>query len=1317
VDKPSGSEQLASYYFGGPAVETAAEAEHHAQPGNLVLAPTLAVALAENIQTLPASEHGYARLLALAPGTTLPPAIELPPAETLSGQVGFIPAAILDHSRGPGEFRQVVTVFINLMGVKTHADLEPFVHAVYALQREYDGYLARINFGDKGCNLLLFWGAPTSSEDDIDRALNFTLALSEHTPGSYKAGLTFCSMYAGLVGCARRGEWTCYGYGINLAARLMSAAPWGSLWLDERLARRAGRQFVTEKIGERTFKGFDVPQAVYALLDKQSPELSNFFHGTLVGRVDELARLEEFIRPLLAPPGEQHFAGILCVEGEAGLGKSRLVTEFLLPKTSPMAERVVPLQWALCQTDATVRAPFNPWVYWLRNYFEQSPAASEARNKRAFGRVLDGLIALTIDDGLQAELNQGRSFLGALLDLSWDNSPYVSAPPQGRYELILTALTALVRAEARRCPLVINLEDIQWLDEDSLAVVARLAHAAVEAPFAILATARPVQGCQPLFGDLPYQRLELGRLAHRELEQLAQEVLGGPLEGTLAALLDQQAEGNPFFAEQILFFLREQGGLVEQGGYWRLAKKAGEAGRSLLPSDVRLIFNSRLDCLSSEVKEVVHAAAILGREFEVRVLTDMLKNKERLPTWMKEAEGSAIWTPITELRYMFKNALLRDAAYEMQLRARRRELHRLAAEALEKLYAADLASHFAEIAYHYHAAYRQGLEDVRLHAVDYLEKAGQQAAAGFENDTALQAYSDALELLEAGETDRQWSLLLQREVVYDRNGEREPQQLDLEALVALAEASQRPAERAVAALRCSRYSEAMEDYPRALAQAQAAVKLSQAAGRVDLEAEAQFHWSRSLWRQSDFPGASGQAQQGLALARAAGEAAIESSLLRLLSYIAHDQGYFAASLAYSEQALASSRASGDRSEELLALNSLSILAQTQGDLAGASQGYRQSLALARTMGERRCEALALNNLGWSLINQGDFTGALESLQKSLGLLRTIRSRAGEVDCITALAELDCCQGQLDQASKQVELALVIAQEIGIGEFAIRAHTVLGKVRLLQGRPAEAREHYEAACTGAQALAIKHLLADALAGLAQACVQLGEAAAARQALEQVLPLLAENPALAGLDRPFPPLLQICQSLLALADPRATQVLTDTYELLQARAALLSDEATRRAFLENVPEHRELCALYARVQSGGTVSSVAAPVPVLAQPSAAARSEARAVLLEEEVRAPETHLPPPATVLPSSPPAGPTGAGAASPTPTPDPEKFALAAQIAALLGESARAQGVTLIILGDIHIAHIGQVILGGPAPKEPELLKPAQNPEEPPSSN
>ncbi len=139
-------------------------------------------------------------------------------------QDGFFPQQVLSLP-AVGEFRRSVNVFINLQEVSTPEALAEFLLSVFALQASYGGVLNSLDFGDKGCKLLLFWGAPLSHENDVERALDFLLALQNESLISLKAGVTLRTGFAGFVGGAWHEEYTCYGYGLSLSARLMSGAP------------------------------------------------------------------------------------------------------------------------------------------------------------------------------------------------------------------------------------------------------------------------------------------------------------------------------------------------------------------------------------------------------------------------------------------------------------------------------------------------------------------------------------------------------------------------------------------------------------------------------------------------------------------------------------------------------------------------------------------------------------------------------------------------------------------------------------------------------------------------------------------------------------------------------------------------------------------------------------------------------------------------------------------------------------------------------------------------------------------------------------
>jgi predicted ATPase len=155
------------------------------------------------------------------------------------------------------------------------------------------------------------------------------------------------------------------------------------------------------------------------------------------------------------------------------------------------------------------------------------------------------------------------------------------------------------------------------------------------------------------------------------------------------------------------------------------------------------------------------------------VLSAMLKNDAELLTKVQRAESEAIWSPLDEIRYIFRHALLRDAAYDMQLRSRLRELHRLAQDAIEQIYAADLEPHYADLVYHTN---RTGDAAKEAH---YAKLAGEQAAGRFANAEAIKYYNRVLELTPESDPATHFEVLFLRERVYDILGARDEQTADL----------------------------------------------------------------------------------------------------------------------------------------------------------------------------------------------------------------------------------------------------------------------------------------------------------------------------------------------------------------------------------------------------------------------------------------------------------------------------------------------------------------------------------------------------------
>ena len=656
--------QRAASLFNGDGLAQTMAIDPYAVAGQVVISEELARALSHDALTTTPVD-AYLRVDALDAARLpmgLPTSSPSPPTPGRPRAADFYPERLLG-SELQGEFRQVVTLFVNFERSFDPAELDSFRIALFHLLDQYEGFLGRvgqIGGKDNGNTLLLFWGAPTGSEHDVERALGFILDLQDASPVRLRAGVTTRMAYAGFVGSPLAEEYTCYGSYVNLAARQLVAAGWGEIWLDDESKRQASRRFQTERRGALRFKGFVDPQPIFTLVDRRAIDQQTFYAGALIGRQVEIDSLMANVQPIF----NGDFAGIITIEGEAGLGKSRLVHEF-----ETVAGALTPTpRWFLCQTDDILRRPLNPFRYWLRRYFGQSRDASEQANRAALDGALDDLLRsmpeTEVGARLAEDLNRSRSFLAALVDLHWHDSLYAQLEPQLRLENMLDALKTLIKAESLVQPVFLLLEDAHWLDDESRQFIDQLTRNVEGFPFVVLATQRPGVGAESLAADdVAHTLIQLSGLADDQVGPIATALLNGRPSPALTALIAARANGNPFFVEQIALFLHEHGMLKPGESGWELAQGDSE-GATLLPTDVRALLTARLDQLPPPVKEMVQTASVLGREFDTRVLAAMLDDEDdgELNARLYHARQARIWSAINEARYLFRHALLRDAS-------------------------------------------------------------------------------------------------------------------------------------------------------------------------------------------------------------------------------------------------------------------------------------------------------------------------------------------------------------------------------------------------------------------------------------------------------------------------------------------------------------------------------------------------------------------------------------------------------------------------------------------------------------------------------
>jgi tetratricopeptide (TPR) repeat protein len=330
-------------------------------------------------------------------------------------------------------------------------------------------------------------------------------------------------------------------------------------------------------------------------------------------------------------------------------------------------------------------------------------------------------------------------------------------------------------------------------------------------------------------------------------------------------------------------------------------------------------------------------------------------------------------------------------------------------------------------------------------------------------------------------------------------------------------------------------------------------------------------------RQGDLQAARTYYEQSRLISHEVDDRDSESRMLGNLGAVSGSLGDLAAARSFLEQALLLVREIGRQPDESLILKDLGFTLAQQGKYSAARECCGQSLQLARELGNRLSEANALNKLGVVCDYVGDYSGALYHFEASLEIARSIGDRSEEGDVLADLSLLYHHLGEDKSARELCHRALEIAQELGARETEASALTNLGHALAGLGQLVEAVDVYRQGMTLRRDLGQPHMAMESLAGLARICLIQENPSEALGLVEEILDHL-ERHSLEGTEEPFRVYLTCYRVLTANQDPRAKEFLNTVYRLLQERAALISDQETRRSYLKKVPTHYEIVHVY-------------------------------------------------------------------------------------------------------------------------------------------
>jgi class 3 adenylate cyclase len=569
-----------------------------------------------------------ARLTRLAAATPVPLARKVQNAAHLAGERRTVTALFMDvvdstalsDAMDPEDWTAIM-----------NGAFDRFYPAIY----RYEGSIARL-LGDA---LLAFFGAPVAHEDDPVRAVRAALDMLEiaREYGSevrqrygvefaVRIGLNTGPVIVGRVGSDMRYEYAPMGGSVHLAARMQAAADPMSILISAQVYRFVAPLFDTEDAGLIQVKGLAGPVQGYRVLGaKTTPGTVRGLTGLqspMVGREEELAALLNLCEAVQAGLGRA-----ALVVGEPGLGKTRLIAEWKVAVEKDRHRHGTTPRWVegRCLSYGQGLA-YHLLIDLLRSLIGVPDMAQEPETRAALETMVNDLFG---EEALKV-----YPYLGHLLSLKLDGEALeIVKPldPQALQTQYLAALRKLLQTLTSQRPLVVVLEDLHWADPSSTELLVRLLPMVSAAPMLLCLVTRAERDApswklvtavrEAMGGSLT--EISLGALSEKDSRKLVSNLLQiEALSEETRALILQKAEGNPFFVEEVIRMLIDRGAIVRQNGGWMAG---AEIDRVEIPDNLEGLLMARIDRLPDEAKHILRVAAVIGRQFPLRVLEYVLE--------------------------------------------------------------------------------------------------------------------------------------------------------------------------------------------------------------------------------------------------------------------------------------------------------------------------------------------------------------------------------------------------------------------------------------------------------------------------------------------------------------------------------------------------------------------------------------------------------------------------------------------------------------------------------------------------------------------
>ncbi len=1027
------------------------------------------------------------------------------PADAPTGSAAEQPAA---------EWHTVTVLWLKLSPPAT-ADEEAVFEAmstvipqITVIADEFQGRLTRRHDG-----LMVVFGAPVAYEDDSERAVYAGLQMLDyvHTfctdndfPFEYGATVSQGKVIAGKMGSRHHTEFVVRGEIVQLSQQLAQVVPTGKLWATDIVRHATERVFRFEPISAENTT--PIGETVWAFAGfREEPDPARGVPGIrakLVGRAEILEKMFS-----LADQLPQGIGGLIWLEGEPGIGKSRLMQEF----TDAAVKDDTILWTGKCSPQKSGQA-FSVFTDLLGRAFGIAPNDTPDIVRERITRRYEQL---------PPTVQMTRPYMETLLGVPPTDAGgqrLLALEPQQLRQQIFVAFRRLFQGILRHRSMIVVFDDLHWIDPISAELIQFLMTLVATSPVLFVCAQRrqgsdaPNDRLVKAQSLMPLQtmRFRLERLTQDESETLIHHLLPQlELPDNLQKLILDRSAGNPYFIEEFVRMLIEQGYLQRYGGKWHINPDV-KIDESALPSSLETLIRSRIDVLPPELKQVMHAAAVVDEPFNASVLETLVAPVEA-GVALSRLESRLLVRRGAEGEWFFNHSLIQTVAYHAILKKQRQTLHQKAAAALLAYWGERAYDHAEILAHHFTQA------GDMARALPYLVSAGEHAAARFANDESVTYFRQAAEIvstLSGIPVDLRWRVAIGLGDVYRSLGKYAESIAAFEQAERLLPLFEKPDIRAVGLHR--RWGETarkQSDYPTAVAHFEQVLHLT---GTMTGTAELQLERVRALTGlalvylvQGKFDSARELAETSLAEAQqinALGEMAFAENLLGGIFY---RQQNWTMALHHTMRAMVFREQVGYTWGVAGSLSNLGVLAVSAGHWNKARSFFERSLALREEMGDVEGVIIVYNNLGTLARDQGELQTAERYFKKSLAIAIPFEIGWHVANSTVGLAQVYLLQERFDETKEALASSLAQAEEIGAEDTKVEIYCVQAELHLAQSALDEAKGVAEKAIAKAQKIGNRVMESAAWRVIAEVERQKRQFSAARAVLETADNLLAKG----------------------------------------------------------------------------------------------------------------------------------------------------------------------------------------------------------------